>query len=978
MVGADVGGIAVVTVERDRLARELYAAVVLRPAADRAAFLAEHSAGDSELQRAVERLLTRDDATGVRAAAQTNLAAGLTVGTYRVEALLGSGGMGVVYRATDLKLHRPVAIKFLLEGLAENLFDASARERFEREAHMASTLNHPHLLTVYDIGEHEGRHYIVTEFIDGGTLDEQVNSVRPPPWRKTVELLTGVADGIAAAHAANILHRDIKPTNILVSTSGYAKLADFGLAKLADEAGLGAARLREAALTKTGAIVGTIDYMSPEQAAGRPLDARSDVFSFGVVLYELLAGRRPFGGATDYDRLQAIVDAEPQSLPAEIPETLRAIVEKAIEKDPADRYQSMRELVVDLRRVARRAATPTDEHAAPAQNTQPRAARRAVRGGVALVVFVLAVAATAWLYRSFTAESPSVGALAQVSPVTSYTGVEGGPSFSPNGDRVAFVWAGGSVGEEDVYVAQIGNSTTPQRLTSDRAPEGVPRWSPDGSQIAFFRRVSTIAGEIAVIPAIGGQERKLQDVLFSDDLQSRSVLAWTPDGERIVYSAQSADSGTYRLYVLTLATGDVAPIPVSDTAGFGDLSPSVSPDGQWLVFTRYASGPAFGELLAQPLPGGTFDVSAPLAMPLVIATQGQRPQAIGWSSDSKLLVFLEGREFRQWIVGREREVQSIYTATNPIESAALSWSAGRARVVASVVNTRSALWRLPLDPATRLPTGPPEQRASSTQGESSPWLSPDGSRLVFTSGRTGSGEIWVADAAGDNPRQVTRLNALLTGWPHWDHDGRRIVFHARFRDQFDGRAQLYVVTPGAAGAPQRIAATFPDLSSGAWAADGEHLYASSIEDRDRVFRVRIADGNAEPLFEGDGPMESRDGKYLIYSNVRAPGIFRRSLEGDVRANPEERLVEDYRPPAGGWAAAPDGIYYTAIEGGTFRAIRFYDYATRASTDVFSAPLQIAGGLTVSPDSKYLWYAATPDNSGSDLALLEFAAGPGTR
>ncbi len=214
---------------------------------------------------------------------------------------MGEGGMGVVYRALDTKLNRPVAIKFLSNEFA----DAAARHRFQREAQTASSLNHPHILTVYDTGEFEGRQYLVTEFVDGGTLKTWTRSAKRT-WREIVELLTGVADGLAVAHAAGILHRDIKPENILISQSGYAKLADFGLAKLAEGSDSDLTRTLTEGRTRPGVIIGTIPYMSPEQAAGKPVDARSDIFSFGVLLYEA-AGRaaslhrryRPPGAASD-------------------------------------------------------------------------------------------------------------------------------------------------------------------------------------------------------------------------------------------------------------------------------------------------------------------------------------------------------------------------------------------------------------------------------------------------------------------------------------------------------------------------------------------------------------------------------------------------------------------------------------------------------------------------------------------------------
>src|SRR5689334_14128377 len=208
------------------------------------------------------------------------ITSGTQIGAYRIESKLGEGGMGAVYRALDVKLNRPVAVKVLSEELA----DVAARRRFQREAQMASSLNHPHIITVYDSGEFEARQYLVMEFVDGGTLKEWVEREKPG-CRDVLELLVGIADGLAAAHEAGILHRDIKPANILITRSGYAKLADFGLAKLAEQAasGDGLTRTITEELTRRGTVVGTIAYMSPEQASGRPLDARSDIFSFAIV-----------------------------------------------------------------------------------------------------------------------------------------------------------------------------------------------------------------------------------------------------------------------------------------------------------------------------------------------------------------------------------------------------------------------------------------------------------------------------------------------------------------------------------------------------------------------------------------------------------------------------------------------------------------------------------------------------------------------
>jgi formylglycine-generating enzyme required for sulfatase activity len=418
-------GVTKMAVERLEQIERLYREALARLPAERIAFVAESARGDAELRQAVEARLSGAEATAVARPPPAGVAVGTTIGHYRIDGLIASGGMGIVCRGTDLNLDRPVAIKFL----SEQLLDANARRRFQQEARMASALNHPHILTVHDAGELDGRQYLVTELVDGGTLGDWRSSTPQHGWRQCVELLTGVADGLAAAHEANILHRDIKPANILLTRSGYAKLADFGLAKLADERGLPPS---EATRTAAGAVLGTIAYMSPEQAGGRKLDSRSDVFSFGVVLYEALTGRRPFTAATDLELLQTIIHAPPAPLDADLPQALRAIVEKAIEKDPADRYQTMRDFVVDLRRVVRASAQHRDHSldesklVTSAQPAPPaKRFRVPVRAAGAAAALVVMVAAGGWLWQRTSAATqarteviPAIAALVEAGDYT--------------------------------------------------------------------------------------------------------------------------------------------------------------------------------------------------------------------------------------------------------------------------------------------------------------------------------------------------------------------------------------------------------------------------------------------------------------------------------------------------------------------------------------------------------------------------------
>jgi serine/threonine protein kinase len=430
------------------------------------------------------------------------------VGPYQIEALLGEGGMGVVYRALDTRLNRQVAIKFLAHGRA----DAAALKRFQREAQMASSLNHPHILTVHDAGEFEEQQYLVTELVDGGTLRDWTLSARRS-WRDIAELLAGVADALATAHAGGMLHRDIKPGNILITRTGYAKLADFGLAKLAESSDAPETRTITAPATRPGVVVGTIPYMSPEQASSAPLDARSDVFSFGIVLHETLAGERPFTGANDLEVLQRIIHGKPQPLPQDVPASLRTIVDKALEKNPDDRYQSMRELVVDLRRFTRQSEETAASIAQPARTWS----RAALIAGIAVMIVA---AAAIWMWTS---PGSRPAARSEWTQLTNFPDSVTQPALSPDGRMLTFLRAPGSFRTAGQVYVKLLPEGEPQQLTTDNLAKMSPVFTPDGSRIAY----TTDPWDTSIVSVLGGQPRIW--------LPNASGLAWL-DKKRIVFS----------------------------------------------------------------------------------------------------------------------------------------------------------------------------------------------------------------------------------------------------------------------------------------------------------------------------------------------------------------------------------------------------------------------------------------------------------
>jgi eukaryotic-like serine/threonine-protein kinase len=590
--------------------------------AERESRLREACGGDEALMHEVQSLLATDSMRVARKDVSpldsiwrdddpAHLAVGTGIGSYRIEAVLGSGGAGVVYRAIDTRLKRQVAVKVLAEEVAS----ARARRRFQREAQAASLLNHPHIVTVHDVGECWGRQYLVTELVDGGTL-KQWTRQQTRSWRDTVELLVGVADGLAAAHAAGILHRDIKPDNILVARNGYAKLADFGLAKLHEPADA-TETLQAGERTAAGVILGTIPYMSPEQAAGKSTDSRSDIFSFGVVLYEAVAGRRPFVGATDRELLRAIVHDPPAPLPADLPVPLSIAIEKAIEKDPAQRYQSTGEFVVDLRRLLRQGGGTSEAFA----QTAPPSGRRPSWPLAIGAVAILAIVAAAYFFW----RTPAPPAQSAWTQITSYSDSVTSPSVSADGRVLTFLRGSNTFyGPADVYVKLLPDGE-PARLTHDDLLKMSPVVTPDGSRIAYTSIDDSLNWNTNVVPLLGGAPALLlpnaegltwigpKTVLFSE-IKSGVHMALVTAGEdrtnqRDIYVPPHERGMAHRSYLspdgknvlLVEMGGDgqwlpcrVLPFDGSSTGrqvgppGAGCTNAAWSPEGDWMFLNSNA------------------------------------------------------------------------------------------------------------------------------------------------------------------------------------------------------------------------------------------------------------------------------------------------------------------------------------------------------------------------------------------------------
>ena len=703
---------------------------------------------------------------------------GKTVSHYHILEKLGEGGMGEVWKAQDTRLDRFVAIKFVPERTAD---DAQTVERFLREARAASALNHPHICTIFDIGEWEGRRFIVMELLEGLTLRDWVAS-GPLDLERILEIGTQLADALDAAHTRNIIHRDIKSTNIILSDRGRAAILDFGLAKIVMSQGPSnedeATMVAQKDLTDAGLAVGTIGTMSPEQALGKDVDARTDIFSLGAVLYELATGRQAFPGNTSAAVFDAILNRDPvapATLNPDLPPALVRIIEKMLEKDRDLRYRSAADVVTDLKRLRRDSGSQASVSVAAAQLRRKSGSSRRLLLGLAGVVVVAAAVTTVGMLRG--RPEARLGPF-QTRPLTGMVGVEGSGSWSPDGSFVAFNHC--ADGPMDIFVMSATGGD-PMQLVKSPADDTYPRWSPDNRWIAFASGRDGPAA-IYLVPPLGGSVRKLVD-LESPALNLDGLIGanpWSPDGRFLVYSRAGAADGP-AVFKIDVENGSETQLTDPDN-NEAHLSPSWSVDGRRIAFVRYAA--AGGATLMTMDPGGrelTEEYADEKAL-----------NAPAWTPDSRSLVFDSDRGGSNdlWVLKLGSESpQPLTSGGGDEEDAAVSRSGN------VLYNTTSHQTDLYL---RDLGTGEERRLTSHTQDNFGAQFSPDGKRIAYMSSRTGDGEIWVLDLeTGDELRPAPHPKEDRS--PTWSRDGKEILFISSRA----GTPQAWAVA-ATGGAPRKL------------------------------------------------------------------------------------------------------------------------------------------------------------------------------